>query len=68
MHYVDVVSGRATIHSDPFEVELLRAKEFLAEGLPGADGLQEQVNGSFVLGASGARLAWISREDRRDKV
>jgi hypothetical protein len=47
MHYVDVVPGSATIHSDPFKVGLLSADEFLSRGIPGSDGFQWQFEGNF---------------------
>ena len=39
VHYADVAPGIATIHSEPVDVELLAASEYVAEGFPGADGL-----------------------------
>ena len=38
VHYADVVNGKATLHSDPVDVELIDAAGFAETGLLGAEG------------------------------
>jgi hypothetical protein len=38
-HYVDLRPPRAVFHSEPTDVEVLNARSFFEEGMPGADGL-----------------------------
>ena len=47
IHYVDVVPGRATIHSEPREVQLLRASSLVSEGFTDFDGVTGWVENSF---------------------
>ncbi|OIQ60534.1 hypothetical protein MTIN_18810 [Moorella thermoacetica] len=40
IHYIDVIPPKAIIHSEPVEVNLINAAEFLSQGAPGVDGIQ----------------------------
>jgi hypothetical protein len=39
IHYADVGFNKATIHSEPIDVELITPAEYVREGFPGSDGI-----------------------------
>lgn len=49
VHHVDVstTTGKAIVHSEPFEVDLVRPSDFLSQGLSDSEGLTWQFDNHF---------------------